>query len=188
MGIPHDTVYLRLCDHSRNRVEDDAVYCPGAHQCLRNFKGLFAAVGLGYKEIVYIHAQCLCVYRVKGVLHVDECGIAPRLLRLCHAVQGNSCLTGGFGPVYLHYAPLGETPNAKRHIKLHGACGNSLHIHIRRLTQAHYRSLAVGLFKVSYGRIKGLLLFIRIRELHRSGLAFFFLVCHVYHSYLYNVT
>ena len=156
MGVSHIPFDLRPGHQGRHRVDDDHVDGVGAHQRLGDLQSLLAGVRLAHQQAVHIHPQVPGVHRVQGVLHVDKGGVAPHLLSLGDAVQGQGGLTGRLGPVDLHNAPPGQAPNAQGQIQGKAAGGHGLHVQGRVLPQAHDGPLAVLFFDLGQGSFQGL--------------------------------
>ena len=70
MSISHVAVDLGLRDQSGDAIDDDNVHCAAADQVLAYFEGLLGAVGLGYEQVVEVHAAPDTVAWVQGVLGV----------------------------------------------------------------------------------------------------------------------
>ena len=91
--VAHVALNLLLRCQCCHGVDDDDVDGSRAYQLVGNLQGLLAVVGLRYVEVVDVDAQLLGIEAVEGVLSVDECGYAPRLLRLGNGVDGQCGLT-----------------------------------------------------------------------------------------------
>ena len=118
MAVAHVALDLGLGHQRRHRVDDHDVDRARAHQRLADVQRLFAVVRLRHIQLVDVHAQLFGIHRIQRVLGVDEGRRAAHLLRLGDAVQRHRGLAGGFRPVDLHDAPLGQAAHAKRKVQL----------------------------------------------------------------------
>ena len=94
------------------------------------------------------------------MLRIDEACDTAALLDLCDHMQGNGCLTAGFGSVYLNDPALGDSALSERKVKADGTGGDGLNLHLcAGISQSHDGSLSVLLLNLSESRFKGLFLF-----------------------------
>ena len=82
------------------------------------------------------------------MLGVDERDLAARLLRLGEHVQRQRRLTGGFRPVNFDDTALGQAVNTGSNVQGQRTGGDSVHIQVLVLTQAHNGTCAVLLFNL----------------------------------------
>ena len=179
MAVAHVALDLGLGNQRGHGVDDHHVDGAGAHQRLADVQRLLAVVRLGHVELVDVHAQLLGVHRIQRVLGVDERGGAAHLLGLRNAVQRHGGLTGGFRPVDLNDAALGQSAHAQREVQLQAARGDDLHLHLaRRIAQLHHRALAEVLLNLAQRDLQRLLAI--VAEFLRRGLLLRLLLrCHL---------
>ena len=151
----------------------------GAHERLGDVKSVLAAIGLRNEQIVDVHAQCARVNGVESVLGVDERSLSAALLYLCDDVERDGGLTRGFGTVYFDYSSARETADAESKVQPQRSGMNSLHRHVRILSEAHYGARAeVALYLADRG-VYCLYLFILVVSDRNDRLEFFCLLHYV---------
>ena len=156
VGITHLAVNLSLRNQGCNRVHNDNVYRAGAHHGLGDLQCLLTVVRLGNVKVVNIYANVLCVYRVKGVLRIDETGNTATLLHLSYHVERNCGLTTGLRSVDLNDTALRHTAKAQRDIQADGTSRYSFNIHVGAgITEFHDGTFSIGLLNLCDGSVKG---------------------------------
>ena len=156
MGVPHLPLDLSLGNQGRHGVDDDDVQTARTHEHVSDLQGLFTGVRLGDQKIVDVDAQSLGINRVKGVLGIDEGGIAAGPLRTGHSVQGNSGLSGGLRPVDLDDATSRKPSDPQGHIKSNRARGDDGHRRTGIVPQTHDGALTEVLVDLGEGSGQGL--------------------------------
>ncbi len=149
--IAHVAFEFGFGDERGDGVNDDDIDAAGADQCLRDFQGLFAVVGLRDQEIVDVHAELAGVDGIERMLGVDEGGDAAELLGFGDDVQGHGGLAAGFRAVDFDDAAARESADAQREVQGEASGGDHAngHQHIA-VAQAHDRALAVVFFDLRY--------------------------------------
>ena len=112
-----------------------------SHQRVQHVERLLAAVGLGEVQGLDVHPKRGRQPRVQRVLRVDEGRDPARPLGLRDRIEGDRRLSRALRPEYLHDAPLGVAPDAKRDVQRQDARGNYLHVRPRVVAQTHDGSL-----------------------------------------------
>ena len=155
MGISHLTINLGLWNQSCNRVHDHNIYCAGTNHGLGNFQSLLTVIRLRNVEIVNIHTDILCIYRIQRMLCVNEAGNAAALLYLCNHVECYRGFTTGLRSVDLNDTALRHTAKAQRDIQTDGTGRNGFNIHIGAgIAQFHDRALSVRLLNLCDGSVQ----------------------------------
>ena len=160
MGVAYLTVDLRPRHECRHGVYNYDIYRAGSYHSIGDRHRLLAVVRLGDVEIVHIHADALGICRVKRMLRVNKSRDAASLLNLRHHMKSDRRLARRLRSVDLYDPALGDAADTQRQIKAHRAGRSGLHIHRRRVTQLHDRSLAVVLFDLRQSRLQCLFLII----------------------------
>ena len=137
MGVTHLAFDFGLGHEGRDGVDDDDVNATRADQHVGDLEGLLTRIGLRDQEGVGVHSQGARVDGVKGVLGVNECGVAAGLLGVGDCVQSDRGLTGGFGAVYLNDAAAREAADAEGDVECEGTRGDHLHGRAIVIAQAH---------------------------------------------------
>ena len=99
MGVAHLAFDFGAGDQSGHRIDHDDIHRAGADESFGDFKGLFAGIGLGNVEIIYIDAAPGGVLGVEGVLHIYKSADAAAFLGFGDDVLAEGGLAGGFGAV-----------------------------------------------------------------------------------------
>ena len=87
MAISHFAVDFRTRYQRRHAVDDNNVNRAATYQRFGNVQRLFAIIRLRNQQIVHIHAQAACIFRIQRVLRINKGRITTALLRLRHNVQ-----------------------------------------------------------------------------------------------------
>ena len=149
MGVPHIPFNFRFGHQSCYGVDDDDVDGTAADQGVADFQGLFAGIRLGNQQVVHVHAQMTGIFRIQGMLCIDEGSVAAPFLSFRNHVQGNRGLTGGFRPVDFNNPAPGNAPYAQCDIQGQRSRGNRLYIHLfTGVSQLHDGPLAEVLFNL----------------------------------------
>ena len=114
VAVTHLALDLGARHEGGDRVDDDDVQGPGAHQHVDDLEGLLTGVRLGYEQGIGVDAEVLGVVGVQGVLRVDERRDAPLRLRVRDGVQRDGRLTAGLRSEDLDDPPAGQTTDAQR--------------------------------------------------------------------------
>ena len=155
MRITHLAVDLGLWYQGCNRVHDDNVYCTGADHGLGNLQRLLAVVRLGNVKVVDVHTDVLRVYRVQGMLSVDETGNTAALLHLSYHMERYGCFTTGLRSVDLDDTALRHTAKAQCDIQADGTGRDGLDVHVcTGISQLHDRTFSVRLLNLCNGSIQ----------------------------------
>ena len=117
MGIAHVAFNLGLRNQGCYGVHDDDIHRAGTNHGLRDLQSLLAVIRLGNVKIVNVYADILRIYRVKGMLRVDEASDTAALLYLCHHVQGHRGLTTGLRAIDLDDTSLRDAAQSQRQVK-----------------------------------------------------------------------
>ena len=142
-GVSHLSLDLLLGDQGCHGVDDDDVHGAAAHHGVCDLQGLFTVIRLGNVKVVDVHTDVPCIYRVKGMLRVDEACDAAPLLYLGHHVQCHRGLTGGLRTVDLDHPASGNAAQAQGDIQAQGAGGYGLNVHIAAgISQLHNGAFA----------------------------------------------
>ena len=154
MGISHLAVNLSLGNQSGHGVHNHDVHGTGTHHGLGNLQSLLAVIRLGDIQVINIHSYVPGIYRIQGMLCVNEACNAPALLHLCHHVQGDRGLTGRLRSIYLYNPALGNSAQSQGYIQADGAGGHCLNIHIcSGIPQLHDGSFSVCLLNLGQGSV-----------------------------------
>ncbi len=156
--ITHFAFNFRLRHQRRHGVDDDYVNRVGAHQHVGDFQRLLAGIRLRHQQVVDIHAQLAGVFRIKGVLGIDESTGGAELLRFGNDRQGQSGFTRGFRTVNLDDPASRQTANAQSNVQAQGAGGNGRNRLAILIAHTHYGTLAELTFDLTQGRSQGFLL------------------------------
>ena len=143
-GRSHVALNLRLWNECRDGVYHDDVDGTAVYKRIHDLKCLLARIRLGNEEILGVDPQFASILRIERVLCIDKCGKSSCLLCLCNHVEGDGCLTGGFGAVNLDDASARDASNAKGNIERQDAGRYHLNIHIcLGFAKTHDRALAM---------------------------------------------
>src|SRR5271155_3198538 len=97
-AVTHFAVKLSLGHQGGDRIDYQHVDGAGADQSVRDFKRLFAIIGLGYEQVVHVHAELLGVHGIERVLDVNVGGHAADFLRFGDHLQGDGRFAGRLRP------------------------------------------------------------------------------------------
>ena len=143
VGITHFALDFRTGHQCRYRVHNHNINRTAAYHGFGDFQRLFAVIRLRNIEVININPQRLCISGVHRMLRIHIPCNAAALLHLCHHVQGNRCLTGGFRAINLNDSALRQTANPQRQIQAQRAGRHNLNRHFCIIIpQLHYRTLA----------------------------------------------
>ena len=188
MAVPHLSLDLSPGNQGRDRIHHHDINGTRTDERFGDFKRLLAGVGLGHQQGIHIHPEGFCVYRVEGVLDVDERGFAPHFLRLGHRVEGEGGFTRCLRAIDLHNPATGQATDAEGGVQGHGTGGDAIHIHPHVLTQAHHRAFSIILLDLGERRLQRFMLIIRLailRLIRRFFLVFGHLFLCIMHNFIY---
>ena len=103
-GVAHLAIEFVLGNERGYRVDDDDVNGVGANKGFGDVERVFTGVGLGNEKVVEVHADGAGVFRVEGVLHINEGSQATVALGFGDHAKTERGLTGGFRTVDFHDA------------------------------------------------------------------------------------
>ena len=144
MRIAHFTFDFGAWHKRSHRVDDQHINRVRPHQCIANFKRLFASVGLRHDQFVDVNTKLFRITGVKRVFGVDKCRVATFFLHLCNHMQCECRLARTFRPKNFDHAAFGQSPDAKRDIKPERTGRYCLYIHRLTAAQLHRRAFAKG--------------------------------------------
>ena len=131
-------LWRKCCDG----VDDENVDRARAHEHVGNFESLLAGVGLRHEKCIDIDAELLRVFRIEGVLRIDEGSNAARPLRVCNRVERNRGFTAGLRTVDLDDTTAGKTTDTERDVKCDRPRGNDFDGRACVVAKAHNRAFA----------------------------------------------
>src|ERR1019366_694524 len=140
--VAHLAVELGLGDEGGDGIEHDDIDAVGADERLHDVERVLAAIGLGNEEIVEVHADDAGVFRIEGVLDVNEGGEAALFLRLGDDAETEGGLAGRFRAVDLDDAALGQAADAEGEVDRERAGGERLNLHALVAAEAHDGAVA----------------------------------------------
>ena len=119
--IAHFAFDLGFRGQRGNRVDDNDVHSPGAHQHVRDLQCLLTRIGLRHQQFVDVDTQFLRVLRVERMFGVDKRGGTAGFLRFGNDLQGERRLAGGLGTVDFDNPSFRQTADAERHVETNGS-------------------------------------------------------------------
>ena len=146
--VAHVAFNFRTGDEGGNRVDDNQVNRARTHECLGDFKRLFACIRLGDEELVNHYAAFGSINWIERVFHVDISCRAAASLAFSHNMLAKRGFARRFRTVNFGDAGFGDAADAKRHIQRERAGWDGFHLHLVRFTEAHDASFAVFLDNV----------------------------------------
>jgi hypothetical protein len=99
MSVAHLAFDFGAGHKGGDRIDHDHIHCAGTDEGFGDFEGLFAGIGLGNVEIIYIDAASGGVLGVESVLHIYESADAAAFLGFGDDVLAEGGLAGGLGAV-----------------------------------------------------------------------------------------
>src|SRR4051794_21892774 len=155
MAVAHLAFEFGARHQRRDRIDDEYVDRPGAHQRVGDFERLLAGIRLRNQQIVDIDPKLFGIERVERVLGVDKGAGAAAFLRLGDDVQRQRRLARAFRAVYLDDAASRQAADAERDIEPERAGRD--HVDVRRglaRAELHDRALAESALDLAERRVQ----------------------------------
>ena len=181
MAVAHLAFEFGARHQRRDRIDDEHVDRPGAHQRVGDLERLLAGIGLRDQQIVDIDPELFGIDRVERVLGVDKGAGAAALLRLGDDVQRQRRLARAFRAVNLDDAAARQAADAERDIEPERAGRD--HVDVRRglaRAELHDRALAESALDLAERRVQSPLLSIMSLSKRRNA------VCMASHPILFH--
>ena len=122
-GHAHLAFEFRFRHQGGHRVDDNHVQSIRAGKGFANRQGLFAAVGLGYKQVLKIHPEPFGITRIQRVLGIDECSQPSAFLSIGNNVKHERGLAGRFRSKNLHHPASRQAADTQRQVQAQRARG-----------------------------------------------------------------
>src|SRR5881396_2098036 len=154
LRIAHVALDLGARDQGSDRIDDQHVERPRAHQGVGDLERLLAVVGLRDEQVLGLDAELARVAHVEGVLRIDEGADAAALLALGDQLERERGLARRLGPVDLDHTPARDAADAEGNVEAERAgrkAGDVLRQ--RLLAELHDGALAELLLDLADGEV-----------------------------------
>jgi len=126
--IAHVTFELGSRHQGRNRIDDNHIDRTRPYQHVSDLKRLFTRIWLRDQQLVDVHSNGLCIYRIEGVFCIDECRRTAVSLSLGKNVERQRGLARRLRSEDLDYSTARHATYAKSEIQGEGTRWNHGHL------------------------------------------------------------